>query len=279
MLEDNGVIEFLCEGGYGGEAVVNVELRTKFPGLGGTIITHEGVATAFRREIMPTQQSGHRMFIRHTIIKKLEDYFYRKGKYRFAHIPRPLGSISNRDKSIEAYLYEWAFGTDGFPWEVADYDGNWSNVILHDWDHFYANFEGVGIVMKDITDVDNGRISKNIVHQYPKVSADGLEMNCLWKRIDFGYASIFVHYDKLSKFLYEKKDDLIDTLRSDRYEMLRLATQYIDEPRQMREVDIGRLEAYLGDYRRSSLSHYTSRGLGLSGTAPVCIYPGGESLI
>jgi hypothetical protein len=279
MLEDNGVIEFLGEGGSGGEATVNVELRTKFPGLGGTIITHEGIATAFRQETAPTAQSGHRMFIRHAIIKKLEDYFYRKEKYRFAHIPRPLGSVSNCDNGTEAYLYEWVFGTDGFPWEVPDRDGNWNKVILRDWNHFYANFESVGVVMKDTTDVDNGRVSKNIVHQYPKVSVGGLEMNCLWKRIDFGYSSIFISFDKLKTFLFEKRDDLIDTLRSERYEMLRLAVQYIDEPRQMKEVDVGRLEAYLGEYRSSSLSHYTSRGSGLTGRAPVCIYPGAESLI
>ena len=34
-----GVIEFICEGGFGSEANVKLELRTEFAGIGGTIIT------------------------------------------------------------------------------------------------------------------------------------------------------------------------------------------------------------------------------------------------
>jgi len=38
-LENEGIIEFICEGGYGSEARIIVELRTRFPGIGGTILT------------------------------------------------------------------------------------------------------------------------------------------------------------------------------------------------------------------------------------------------
>lgn len=49
----------------------------------------------------------HEMFIRHLIAKKLDDHFYRSGIYVFAHVPRPLGSISLGEQDLrKAYLYE-----------------------------------------------------------------------------------------------------------------------------------------------------------------------------
>ena len=48
MTESKGVIEFVCEGGIGGSARVCAELRIEFLGIGGTIVTNEGVASAFR---------------------------------------------------------------------------------------------------------------------------------------------------------------------------------------------------------------------------------------
>ena len=68
---ENGIIERICEGGAGSEASVWLELRTKFPGIGGTIITSEGVATANRKLHSPSVGGGNRMFIRHMIIKKI----------------------------------------------------------------------------------------------------------------------------------------------------------------------------------------------------------------
>jgi hypothetical protein len=58
MTESKGVIEFVCEGGIGGSARVCVELRTEFPGIGGTIVTNEGVASAFREEFSPSPRSA-----------------------------------------------------------------------------------------------------------------------------------------------------------------------------------------------------------------------------
>jgi len=44
-LDSEGV-EFIHEGGEGSEARVDVELRTRFPGIGGTIDTYQGIAVA-----------------------------------------------------------------------------------------------------------------------------------------------------------------------------------------------------------------------------------------
>jgi len=281
MNEDKGVIEFICEGGSGSEANVKVELRTIFAGIGGTIITNEGVATALREEYSPTQKSGHKMFLRHTIIKKLEDYFYRKGAYMFAHIPRPLGSISRTgEKPYEAYIYEWAFGTESFPWECVDDKGIRNPIKLRDWERFVTSFNSVGINMElDCTDPNDGRISQNIIHQYPKPINDGLDMSLLWKRIDFGPMSLNIDFDKLLKFLNENRNDLIDILRNERYEMVMLAVEYLTKGKNMKEIDIGRLDALLGEYRRSSLRHYIVKNLDSSASIPSYIKTRTEFLI
>lgn len=280
MENSEGVVEFICDGGSGEEARVKVELRTMFPGIGGTVHTSEGVATAFRQEHIPSPKSGHRMFLRHLIIKKLDDYFFRTGKYVFAHIARPLGSISQEEgEKKEAYLYEWAFGSEGFAWSQISAYGERSQVILRDWNHFVACFKNAGIdLLYDTTDVDDGNVSKNIIHQYPKSTSDGYEMNSLWKRIDFGIRSIRMNYDALDNFLGDNKTQLIDKLRYERYGMMRLALKYLKESPTISQLYVGRLEVLIGEYRRWSLSHYTSRGSALSGKASVILGPGTEFL-
>jgi hypothetical protein len=270
MDEENGIIEFICEGGSGSEANVKVELRTIFAGIGGTILTNEGVATALREEYTPTPKAGHKMFLRHTIIKKLEDYFYRKGAYMFAHIPRPLGSISRTDKeTYEAYMYEWAFGSESFPWECVDKKGIRTLVKLRDWEKFVKSFNSAGINMElDCTDPNDGRISQNIIHQYPKPIEDGIEMSLLWKRIDFGPMSLNIDFEKISKYIYENRNELIDVLRNERYEMIRLSVEYLTKSKNMKEIDIGRLDALIGEYRRSSLRHYIVKNLNSSALSP-----------
>lgn len=282
MRVEDGVIEVICEGGYGSEARVMVELRTKFPGIGGTIVTNEGVATALREEHNPTPKSGHKTFLKHVIIKKLEDYFYRTRVYMFSHIPRPLGSVSRVDDDpYEACLYEWAFGTEGFSWEYVDQEGNSELVRLQDWDSFKASFNNAGIDMGlDCADPDDGRISQNIIHQYPAYIEDGRQMNPLWKRIDFGSRSINIDFDKLTAFLQDNREELTNALRNERYEMLLLVVDYLEKGiKKMKELDIGRLDALVGDYRRSNLRHYTARGLGLAESVPVYMNKRTESLI
>lgn len=276
-----GVIEFVCEGGIGATAKVCVELRTEFPGIGGTIITHEGVASAFREEFNPSQKSAHRLFLRHTIVKKLEDYFFRKGVYKYAHVPRPLGSVSKvGEDPLEAYIYEWAFGTEGFPWDYVDPDGKRTLIKLRDWDYFIAHFHHIGIDLQmDTSDPDDGRISKNIIHPYPKPIGNGGEMSSLWKRIDFGYESMKIDFEKLSRFLHDSREDLERVLRTERYEMIMLATQYLTRKGEMEEVDIGRLDSLAGEYRRSSLRHHVSRGSGVGEPEQVYIGARTESLI
>ncbi|HWU41505.1 MAG TPA: hypothetical protein VN203_27940, partial [Candidatus Acidoferrum sp.] len=220
-----GVVEPIREAGAGGEARILVELRTLFPGLGGAIVTQEGVAAALRIEYNQAPMVGHEMFIRHLIAKKLDDHFYRSGIYVFAHVPRPLGSISRGEPDLrEAYLYEWAFGRDGFSWVDS---GTNDPIDLHDWNQFVGYFASAGVDLGyDTTDPEDGRTSQNVVHQYPESLRSG-ELCSLWKRIDFGFRSIRIDFERLSAFVRDQRAKLIDTLRFERYEMVRLAVAFL----------------------------------------------------
>ncbi len=256
-----GAIEVIAEGGIGSEARIIIELRNKFPGIGGNIITNEGVVSALREEFHPTPRAGHFMFLRHLIIKKLEDYFFRTQAYKVSHIPRPFGSISREgNKSYEAYLYEWVYGDEGFPWQVKDYDGGTSTVTLREWNTFIGVFNDAGIdLLQDCTDPDDGRMSKNIIYQFRR-QADSIEMSSIWKRIDFGFRSISINYEKLTRFLHDNRKRLIDVLRAERYEMVELALECLVKRNRMSGINIGKLEVLTVDYRRASLGHYISRG-------------------
>jgi hypothetical protein len=275
----DGIIEFIAEGGVGSEAGIIIELRTKFPGIGGNILTSEGAVSALREEFHPTPRAGHAMFLRHLIIKKLEDYFFRTQVYKVSHIPRPFGSISREgDKPYEAYLYEWVYGDEGFPWQVTDYDGSPSNVTLRDWNAFIGVFNDAGIdLLQDCTDPDDGRMSKNIIYQFNR-RADAVEMSSIWKRIDFGFRSISINYDKLARFLYDNRKSLISVMRVERYEMVELALECLTKRECMSGINIGKLEVLTGDYRRATLGHYISRGSGIGGNG-VIIGERTESLI
>jgi hypothetical protein len=246
-------VEYICEGGFGSEAHIDVHLRREYPGIGGTIFTYQSLAAALRTEYNRSSHSGHRMFFKHAVIKKLEDYFFKKGAYGYAHVTRPLGSTD------ESYIYEWAFGTDGFPWEYVERDGQRSSVQLDEWDRFTSVFYTSGIDMSlDCTDPDDGRVSKNIVHQLTRPYAFQPTLNRIWKRVDFGERSVRIDYDKLSKYL-AGNEDLRTTLKIGRFEFLELACKYLTGS--LSEKETGRLEQLALDYRLSTLSHLNTRGV------------------
>jgi len=252
------VVELIDNQYSGSESEISLERRMFFPGLGGAVITAEGVPSAFRYERDKTPKTGHKLFLKHTLIKKLEDFFFRTGVYVVSHIARPLGSVSRHENGqhVEGYIYEWVFGSEGFPWEVASKDG-YTNIHLEDWDRFIKHFSVAGIsMMVDVADPDDGRVSKNVIHQYPYNFMSG-KLSSLWRRIDFGPRSLRIDYDRLSEFINEHLDELIRVLRAERVNMLRLIVEYLHEgPEQMSQADIGRLEILVGDYRRATLTQY-----------------------
>jgi len=157
-----------------------------------------------------------------------------------------------------------------------------TRIDLHNWNEFVGAFYNAGIdVQMDTSDTDDARMAKNIIHQFPKPIEDGAELSSLWKRIDFGYESVKIDFEKLSKFLYDRRNrkKLVNALRTERYEMILLAMKYLLEGTKMNEVNIGRLDAYVGDYRRSSLRHHASRGLGIAEPKTVYLEERTEALI
>ena len=119
MKWSEGLVKDLGEGGSGGEAVVRVQLRSRFPGIGGVIITGQPTITALRLGFSYRKNSSHEAFLLHCLFKKLDDYFCRIGYYSYPHITRPLGSINDNELG---YLYEWAPGVATFAWELPGQD-------------------------------------------------------------------------------------------------------------------------------------------------------------
>jgi len=254
MLED---VEFICKGGFGSEAEIDVELRRGFPGIGGSIHTYQALPVAFRKEFSRYHNVGHRLFLKHMIIKKLEDYFFKKGFYEYAHITRPLGSTEL------GYIYEWAFGSDVFPWYFGGEEGEIVPIELDDWRKFVEAFNSSGIdVKKDCTDPDNGSVSQNIIHQFPYgASLARPRLNRLWKRIDFGDKSIVINYARLLDYLKENEVDIRENLKVGRYDMIELSCEYLIKGSQIEPIKLGELNVLIRDYRLSTLSHLNTRGV------------------
>lgn len=262
---DSEGVEFIHDGGAGSEARVDVELRTRFPGIGGTIDTYQAIAVARRNEFSNAPNIGHEMFLRHMLIKKLEDYFFKKGFYRYAHVTRPLGSTER------GYVYEWAFGRDGFPWSYADEYGNSVSVRLDDWNPFSSKFLEGGIdLQSDCTNPDNGSLSQNIVHQlHLGANASQPVLNRLWKRIDFGPRSISLDYERLLDYLRKNESDIRETLRVGRYDMMTLACKYLAKPGAIDSKEHERLNMLVLDYRLSTLAFLNARGVGDGSTREI----------
>ena len=195
------------------------------------------------------------MFYRHLIIKKIEDYFFRKGVYNYAHIARPLGTIK------EGYIYEWVFGEEGFVWEYTEVGGKCVRVMLDEWGEFIGAFLSAGIDLgADCTDADDGRTSQNIIHQLDPYMAEET-LSRLWKRIDFGSESIRIDFDKITEYLTDHEQNMRQFLSIGRFELLYLATEYLKYGSKISERDLGKLEQLTLSYRMSTLSHLNMSGV------------------
>lgn len=248
------IVKTVREGGSGGEAEILIQARNYFPGRGGAIISKQLVAAALRLDYGALLGTGDRLFFKHLILKKLDDYFNRIGVYDYPHIPCPLGSVNSVSGEREAYLYEWVDGADGFTWVESAGNGINQPLILEEWSQFVGAFSQAGVMMNsDVADPDNSAISQNIVHQF-NYPCD-LILNPFWKRIDFGSRSLIVDYDKLEKFLIEEELKLKKVLREERYEMIRLAARFIKPAALVSLVEVKRLDSLARKFRMSTLRH------------------------
>ena len=274
-------IETICVGGYGGSAHVYIQLRNVFPGLGGKVETTKEFVVACRapRSIavdeiddtyedillsdlksMATRNSVN-LFLRHALLQKFDDYFFRIGKYRFAHIPRVLGSKRNG-----VYFYEWVHGVEGFDPRYYDYDlKRFMPVIVDEWNICRSCFDEVGVdIFDDIVDTD-GYYIKNVITQEPQAFYGEEHLTKLWKRIDFGPESLHINYHKTSDFLKNKKDKLKSVLGNNRYRMLSLIVGFLIDPAGQTEfTKFDELKEQVKKYRCATASH-----MGLQGHIPV----------
>lgn len=248
-MEQGLLIEQDIETGplFGSEAVIQLQLRNFFPGLGGDIFTRQTVAAARRREFSTFPGQGLRLCLKHGFLKKCDDYFGRIGRYRYPHIPRPLGSEAGE---TEGYWYEYVMGSEGFSWFQYTGEGRKSPVQLSEWREFENSFAEVGVNMRQDTVISDGLTAQNIIHQCPREK--DFCLNLLWMRIDFGDNSLNIDYDRCGKFLKSNAESLQRVLGANRYEFMLLAYRYLVRG-QLEEREFGRLEILTREYRLSSL--------------------------
>ena len=239
-------------GGAGGEAQVKTQFRNIFPGVGGTIMVQQPIMSAWREEFSQTQGNGKKLFLKHLVLKKLDDFFTRTGRYFFPHITRPLGSSNGGDK--EGYWYQWVFGRDDFPWEFPGTDYRKEVVGLKEWSKFTSAFEETGINLAMDICVEQGVTSQNIIHEaYKSFEAN---LNFCWKRIDFGAGSMGIDYDKLCKFFELNTTSLCEVLRPERFALLVMAARYLSG--KMTKEYCCELDRLTADYRLSTLKQNTA---------------------
>ena len=250
-----------------------------FPGIGGEMFTAQCATAAYRVPKATKIKNGDVMtdllasshwldqdnrysvqafnlFLLHSIIKKLDDYFTLQGKYAWPHISRPLGTTR-----AGAMLYQWAKGTEGFH-SNSDEGGN---VKIEEWDVTYESFLEAGIDISSDTsfyDDDSDRCKKNIIFEEPFIQEYPKEISDMWKRIDFGSESLSVDYDKLARFLSDHEESMGDALKSRRVTLMEFAVEYLmsdhkDSP--MSFPNMYRILELSRGYRKSTLGHFYLR--------------------
>src|SRR3989344_2138577 len=244
----------------GSEASIDIYLMKRFPGIGGTIAIRQALSVAYRKEYNYSPQVGHKLFHKHSLIKKLDDYFFRRERYTFAHITRPVGSTD------EGYIYEWVFGSESFPLSVPGPGGYPTPVDLGEFKGCVESFTTAGIYIGDDIKDPNGT-TQNIIHQLYHEDKrindpDHPRLSRAWKRIDFGSRSLRIDYEKLMRYLDDHRDDIIHALGTERLEMMELACRYLDDENSVTEKGMGGLERLAYNFRRSTLRHLNMRGFG-----------------
>lgn len=246
------IIKEVDLGGAGGEAQVTTQFRNIFPGIGGTIIIQQPIMSAWREEFSQTQGNGKKLFLKHLVFKKLDDFFTRTGRYLFPHITRPLGSSHGKDK--EGYWYQWVYGRDNFPWEFPGTDYQKEVVGLKEWSKFTSAFEEAGINLSMDICAEQGVTSQNIIHEaYKSFEAN---LNFCWKRIDFGAGSMQIDCDRLRHFFETNMMSLGAVLGGDRLALMILVGKFLSN--QMCRKSCRELDRLTGIYRLSSLRQNTA---------------------
>ena len=258
MQVDN--FEEICEIGHGGEATVYIHLRRVFPFFEKMFITKRDFVVSYRvlhkanissNELLIKRSFSE--FLRHLIAKKFDDYFLRKGHYKYPHIPRLLGF------DINGYYYEFVYGLEGYyPLYFDDTNMNWNPVALNDERISSSLYHEVGIYLfQDIVEPTSNYV-KNLIIEEPYISLMPENISSLWKRIDFGVKSIKFDYEKTKKYIEKNEKELNEVLTNDRVEMLLIAIDYLikdGNSKTFGEKKFNRLKYLIELFLKSTLEH------------------------
>jgi len=258
MQVDN--FEEICEIGHGGEATVYIHLRRVFPFFEKMFITKRDFVVSYRvlhkanissNELLIKRSFSE--FLRHLIAKKFDDYFLRKGHYKYPHIPRLLGF------DINGYYYEFVYGLEGYyPLYFDDTNMNWNPVALNDERISSSLFHEIGIYLfQDIVEPTSNYV-KNLIIEEPYISLMPENISSLWKRIDFGVKSIKFDYEKTKKYIEKNEKELNEVLTNDRVEMLLIAIDYLikdGNSKTFGEKKFNRLKYLIELFLKSTLEH------------------------
>ncbi|RIL11129.1 MAG: hypothetical protein DCC75_02995 [Proteobacteria bacterium] len=244
-------------------SLLDIELRRTFPCVDGTIVTQQELAVAkITRHLDPDPNSGFKLFLRHFIIKKIENALIAMGKYNYPHIARPLGAEGR------SYIYEWAFGAERCPFEFikAQHPSNRSEG-LDDWFEFVAFFAEAGIDMQSgVRPIEKAgqpglHFAKQIIVRQPEGTSDQKYLTRMWKRVNFHENVTPIDYDRLRRFILVRADELIANSTPGRFEAMLLAVKYLDG-RGITLKDCRALKERIHDYRLSALTHLDHFGFG-----------------
>ena len=192
--------------GTGGEASAYMKITDLGKLTNGLLHCDEDIKVVYR-----VSGDSEHSFLRNLAAAVLDAAFVRGGKYANRHIPSPIGLSDAAGLSAGGYLYEYVAGSEGFPWEF-----DHQKINLEEWWQFSGAFAATGIpATHDITDADNGRVSKNII--VPSYTIDDLIEGTLsphWSRIDFGFSSCPVSWEKFGAYLMNHEEELKSLLGS-----------------------------------------------------------------
>lgn len=228
-----------------------VQRRTVFPGPGGVIATKYPVKCAFRQVKGASRGSGLKLFLRHLVLKKLDDLHVLTGRYHCPHIMAPYGVISNDE--TEGYIYQFADGHETFPWEMLRAGGGYETVHLEEWSEFSRFFGAVGVDMQRNIVMPDSRNAQNIIHADGHIEEirERLQLSAAWYRIDFDEESVGMNYATLAWYLNQNRRQLEDGLGSERYLLLLGAILVLSGV----QAVSSELEHGLACYRLSALEH------------------------
>lgn len=244
-------------------ARILVENRTVFPGPGGVIVTKYPLKCAFRQERVmkgKVPNTGLKLFLRHLLIKKLDDLFVITGRYRCPHVAAPYGVVSQR--RTEGYIYQWTPGCETFPWELLLSDEGFNQPVhLEEWPEFIRAFREAGIDLERNVVMSDSRNAQNIIHDDGQiVDRNGRpQLSAAWRRIDFGEESATIDYEKLLFFLDKNKNQIKENLSHARYHLIWCVYLFLS-----RKTSPPELPGMIIQYRLSALEHSQIKSKGQS---------------